>query len=198
MQFSSFSTRPCRSWQTLDLSSPLRSFPSPATYSWTFPHANFSAATLKQDLVHRRPHQADAMRVPKLRPHKLLRAVGKRSRVLSRRQTLPACGHSRTSSVRTKLIIDGGAGNNGTDAAKTQNETVESHIRAWPGVFRLPRFPADVRGPCVGDRLCGKRLTCPYPMPPLEQGADAGARIRRVYRMLMQRTPPRTGKKTIV
>ena len=36
--------------------------------------------------------------------------------------------HSRTSSVRTKLMIDGGAGNGGTDAAKTQNETVESHI----------------------------------------------------------------------
>jgi len=30
--------------------------------------------------------------------------------------------------VRTKLMIDGGAGNSGTDAAKTQNETVESHI----------------------------------------------------------------------
>jgi hypothetical protein len=25
-------------------------------------------------------------------------------------------------------MIDGGAGNSGTDAAKTQNETVESHI----------------------------------------------------------------------
>ena len=39
-----------------------------------------------------------------------------------------ATGHSRISSLRTKLMIDGGAGNSGTEAAKTQNETVESHI----------------------------------------------------------------------
>src|SRR5271157_3395479 len=122
------------------------------------------------------------MRMPKPLPHKLLRSVEKRSRVLSGRQTLPTCGHSRTSSVRTKLMIDRGAANSGTDAAKTQDETVESHI-VLAGVFRLPRFPADVRGPCFGDRLCGKRLTCSYPMPHLEQGADAGARMRRVYRM---------------
>ena len=64
----------------------------------------------------------------KSNPHKLLRTVEKRSRVLFRRQTLPACGHARTFSVRTKLLIDGGAGNSGTDAPKSQNDTVESYI----------------------------------------------------------------------
>src|SRR5271165_1834127 len=82
------------------------------------------------------------MRVPNPRSHKLLRSVEKMWRVLSSRQSLPACRHSRTSSVRTQLILDGGAGNYGTDAAKTQDETVESHIVLGRGfsdflVFRL-------------------------------------------------------------
>jgi hypothetical protein len=79
------------------------------------------------------------MRVPKPRPHKLLRSVEKRSRVLSRRQTLPASGHFETSSERTKLMIDGGEGNSGTDPAKTQNETMESHI-VLAGVFQTSSF----------------------------------------------------------
>src|SRR5271165_2421871 len=69
---------PYRSWQTLDLTTPLRSFPSPATHSRAFPHANFSAATLKQDLVHRRPHQADA---PSMFGFKPVRRESVRNRV---------------------------------------------------------------------------------------------------------------------
>src|SRR5271165_1680714 len=95
------------------------------------------------------------MRVPKPRPHKLLRSVEKRSRVSSSRQTLPACGHSRTSSVRTKLIRDGGAGNNGTDAAKTQNETVESHIAVGRGVSDFLVFRMTCEGPASATVCAG-------------------------------------------
>jgi hypothetical protein len=41
--------------------------------------------------------------------------------------------------VRTKLIIDGEAGNNGTDAAKTQNETVYGPV-VLAGGFQTSSF----------------------------------------------------------
>src|SRR5271165_1834128 len=114
------------------------------------------------------------------------------STIVARMQALPDFLSEDAADTRRRSgkLWDGCRENTGRNRGK-------SH-RAWPGVFRLPRFPADVRGPCVDERLCGKRLTCPYPMPHLEQDAGAGARIRRVYRRLKQRTPHRTGQKPIV
>jgi hypothetical protein len=98
-------------------------------------------------------------------------------------------------SVKTTLVTDCG----GRKERDRQNRRGNAHRDfrndELGSVFRLARFPTDVRGPCVGQRLCGKHLTCPYPTPHLERGADAGARIRRVYRMSKQRTRPRTGQK---
>ena len=69
--------------------------------------------------------------------------------------TLPACGHSRTSSVGTKLIIDGGAGNNGRDAAKTQNETVENHIVLGRGFSDFLVFRLTCEGPASATVCAG-------------------------------------------
>jgi hypothetical protein len=75
------------------------------------------------------------MRVPKEDPHKLLRSVEKRSRVLWRRQTLPASGHFGTFSVRTKLMTDFG----GREIAGGTKSPVETHIVILAMMY-LPAF----------------------------------------------------------
>src|SRR5271166_3665956 len=106
------------------------------------------------------------MRVPKPHPYKLLRSVEKRSRVF-----IQASDLARMRAVQDFLSKDESddrrrGGTQRDWCRETQNETVGGHI-VVPGRFRLPRFPADVRAPCGGDRLCGKRLTCSYPTPHL-------------------------------
>ena len=64
----------------------------------------------------------------KTAPHKLLKAVAKKLRVLSKRQMLPACGHSKLPWSLQDFLTEDEAddevrgGNSGADAAKTQNE----------------------------------------------------------------------------
>src|SRR5215470_17406386 len=49
-------------------------------------------------------------------------------------------------------------GNSGTDEIARGNSHRDSRNDVLASVFRLSRFPTDVRGPCAGDRLCGNRL----------------------------------------
>jgi hypothetical protein len=55
--------------------------------------------------------------------------------------------------------------NSGTDEIARRNSHRDSRNNVLVSVFRLSRFPTDVRGPCVGDHLCGNRLTSSHPMP---------------------------------
>ncbi len=55
--------------------------------------------------------------------------------------------------MRTKLILDGGVGNYVTGAAKTQNETVESHIVLGRGFSDFLVFRLTCEGP-VSATVC--------------------------------------------